>query len=206
MKRCPQCNRTYHDEFSFCLIDGSILSAPYDPQETLVLQTPPQTNKERDPTLLDSNDSPLSRGRSEGLYLEFWQGFLEFCRVNGTFLHFQKPSGRYWLNARVGRSYFTISLTASTQKRRLGCEIYIYSANAKEAFKLLENDKQAIEEKTGPLEWQELPDKHDCRIVLYRWNVDITDKSTWNDAYAWFKSKAELFHNAFSPFIRRLPQ
>lgn len=31
MKHCPTCNRTYSDEtISFCLADGSLLSAPYD--------------------------------------------------------------------------------------------------------------------------------------------------------------------------------
>lgn len=37
MKSCPTCNRTFEDTFTFCLIDGSILSAPFDPQATLVL-------------------------------------------------------------------------------------------------------------------------------------------------------------------------
>ncbi|HEX8887931.1 MAG TPA: hypothetical protein VF779_02075 [Pyrinomonadaceae bacterium] len=33
MKSCPICNRTYADDtLTFCLVDGSILSAPYDPQ------------------------------------------------------------------------------------------------------------------------------------------------------------------------------
>ena len=33
MKSCPACNRTYPDDtLAFCLIDGSVLSAPYDPQ------------------------------------------------------------------------------------------------------------------------------------------------------------------------------
>jgi hypothetical protein len=36
IKSCPTCNRTYSDEaITFCLVDGSILSAPYDPQATL---------------------------------------------------------------------------------------------------------------------------------------------------------------------------
>lgn len=34
MKSCPTCNRTFEDTFTFCLIDGSVLSAPYDPAET----------------------------------------------------------------------------------------------------------------------------------------------------------------------------
>lgn len=34
MKKCPACNRTYSDEtLSFCLEDGSLLSAPYDLHE-----------------------------------------------------------------------------------------------------------------------------------------------------------------------------
>jgi hypothetical protein len=38
MKKCPQCSRTYSDDtLSFCLEDGALLSATYDPQET---QTP----------------------------------------------------------------------------------------------------------------------------------------------------------------------
>ena len=32
IKRCPSCNRTYSDEsIAFCLADGSLLSAPFDP-------------------------------------------------------------------------------------------------------------------------------------------------------------------------------
>jgi uncharacterized membrane protein HdeD (DUF308 family) len=34
MKSCPTCNRTYPDDtLAFCLMDGSVLSAPYDPVE-----------------------------------------------------------------------------------------------------------------------------------------------------------------------------
>jgi hypothetical protein len=31
MKRCPTCQRTFEDTFTFCLVDGSILSPPFDP-------------------------------------------------------------------------------------------------------------------------------------------------------------------------------
>jgi hypothetical protein len=34
MKSCPACHRTYDETLTFCLIDGSILSAPYDRQAT----------------------------------------------------------------------------------------------------------------------------------------------------------------------------
>lgn len=35
MKQCPACNRTYADDsITFCLADGSLLSAPYEPDAT----------------------------------------------------------------------------------------------------------------------------------------------------------------------------
>ncbi len=38
MKVCPTCNRTYSDDtFTFCLNDGALLSAPYDPQATIII-------------------------------------------------------------------------------------------------------------------------------------------------------------------------
>jgi hypothetical protein len=43
MKSCPTCNRTFEDTFTFCLADGSLLNAPFDPQATLVIPEPRQT-------------------------------------------------------------------------------------------------------------------------------------------------------------------
>lgn len=45
LKRCPECNRTYSDEgLSFCLADGALLSAPYDPQATEQFTVPRETD------------------------------------------------------------------------------------------------------------------------------------------------------------------
>ena len=48
MKSCPACKRTFEDTFTFCLIDGSVLSAPFDPEKAGSLnvpgkQSPPRT-------------------------------------------------------------------------------------------------------------------------------------------------------------------
>jgi cell division septation protein DedD len=45
MKQCPACNRTYADEsLTYCLADGSLLSAPYDPEATQRIPHPRITN------------------------------------------------------------------------------------------------------------------------------------------------------------------
>ncbi len=46
MKQCPQCNRTYDDSQSFCLMDGTPLSVDVE-QETIVRQTPAPKKKSR---------------------------------------------------------------------------------------------------------------------------------------------------------------
>lgn len=46
MKKCQTCNRTYADDtLSFCLEDGSLLSASYDSEATLVMDAPFQAHE-----------------------------------------------------------------------------------------------------------------------------------------------------------------
>lgn len=41
IKECPTCKRTYEGHsFTFCLADGALLSAPFDPNATKVLSEP----------------------------------------------------------------------------------------------------------------------------------------------------------------------
>lgn len=45
MKTCPECNRTYPDDtLAFCLVDGAILSTPFDPEATQRIPIPRATN------------------------------------------------------------------------------------------------------------------------------------------------------------------
>lgn len=56
MKSCPKCNRTFEDTLTFCLIDGSILSAPFDPHATLASPEPGQTEPQLIETLRFDED------------------------------------------------------------------------------------------------------------------------------------------------------
>jgi hypothetical protein len=48
MKSCPTCNRMYADDaFTFCLDDGALLSAPYDPNSTLQIPAARDTDQPR---------------------------------------------------------------------------------------------------------------------------------------------------------------
>lgn len=142
---------------------------------------------------------------AKALYLDLWNDFKKYCVENGTSLKIRKPRPQQWFGIAVGRSKFQISLIASIQHQRIGCEIYIRGKNAKAYFKLLEEKKEQIHKSIGEIDWQELPDGQDCRIVLYKHNIDIKNRTNWQDANKWFKENAEKFHKTFSPIIRSLP-
>jgi hypothetical protein len=80
MKSCPQCNRTFEDTFTFCLIDGSVLSAPFDPHATLASPEPVQTEPQLIETLRFDEDiqeiptiirSPQPEQKPEGINSTF---------------------------------------------------------------------------------------------------------------------------------------
>ena len=141
---------------------------------------------------------------TQALYLELWSGFRDYGRERGTFLQLRKPRPQHWFTIALGRSSFSLSLTASMQNQRLGCETYLSGRNAKQLFRLLTEYKEQLHAQTGPLEWQELPEKQACRVVLYK-QCDVRNKANWRAAYEWFLEEAEKFHKAFSPVIRSLP-
>jgi hypothetical protein len=77
MKRCSQCGRTYPDDsLAFCLDDGSLLSAPYDPNATLRMSPP--TNPTPTEVLPSAGKvEPAKRwNNSLGLYLVIGLGAL----------------------------------------------------------------------------------------------------------------------------------
>jgi hypothetical protein len=58
MKSCPTCKRTFEDDLTYCLVDGAILSAPYDPQATQRIPEPRITHQPLTEILLKSNALP----------------------------------------------------------------------------------------------------------------------------------------------------
>ena len=130
-------------------------------------------------------------------HLEFWNALKEYMTDTGTDLRLRTPRPQHWYTIAVGRSKFHISLTTNTQAQRIGCEIYIRGKNAKRAFSLLNQQKEEIEKHLGKLDWQELPEGQDCRIIQYR-DGDSKNKSSWPELHKWLKDRAELFYTAFS--------
>ena len=138
------------------------------------------------------------------LQLEYWNFIREYFNQTGTFLSMRTPRAQHWYSISIGRSKYHISLTANTIHSRLGCELYMRGENAKKAFSDIREEKDNIEKELGiELDWQELPDGQDSRIILYR-DGEIKDKTTWEETAIWFKKYAELFYKVFNERIKKL--
>ena len=147
--------------------------------------------------------SPDSLSPTKAAHLEFWNAFKEFMTNSESELRLRTPRAQHWYSIAVGRSKFHLSLTTNTQAKRIGCELYIRGAAAKSAFSQLYKEKDSIEAELGELDWQELPDGQDCRIIQYR-EGDSKKKSDWHELHAWVKDRAEAFHKEFAPRVKAL--
>ncbi len=151
-----------------------------------------------------THNATAELSETKSLYLEFWTGFRDYCRTHGEAFSLQTPRPQHWYTVSIGRSGFSISLTASTMHGRLGCELYLRGPNAKQAFRTLKNSQKEIEAALGTLDWQELPEKQDCRIVDHLKDFDPRNRASWDRGFTWMKKRAEEFRTVFAPRVRAL--
>jgi hypothetical protein len=105
--------------------------------------------------------------------LAYWASFAEFLKQHGSTFKIRRRNKSNCYDFPIGRSRFVIRATISTEKERVGVELYIYGDVDKAAFRALVGQKDAIEDEIGErLDWQELPANKACRIGLYRLGVD----------------------------------
>ena len=155
-------------------------------------------------TTKNAGETTSNISDTKALQLEYWNYLKDYCNQKGTSLNFRTPRAQHWYSMSVGRSKFNISLTANTMQNRLGCELYMRGENAKKAFFELKKDEDIIEKELDvELNWQELPDGQDSRIILYN-NGNIKDKITWDEISEWFMKYAELFYKTFNERVKKL--
>jgi hypothetical protein len=143
------------------------------------------------------------RQATRNLHYEFWSALNKLVDQEGSTIKTLPASQRHWYGVRLGRSGFQIGLTIATRESRVGCELYISHAQAKQAFGQLEAERDSIEAVLGPLEWQPLPGKQACRIVQYR-HADLRSHEQWPQLLSWCKERAEAFDRTFASRVRTL--
>jgi hypothetical protein len=130
------------------------------------------------------------------LQLEFWQQLRDYATIHRPDLKLRTPRAQHWYDISIGRSDCHVALTMLASEDQIGCELYI--PNAKDLFKTLYSNKEAIEKELGlgALSWQELPEKKASRIRLIR-QFDVSSQKR-DEAFSWIVDAAVKFKQVFS--------
>ncbi|MFN8391793.1 MAG: DUF4268 domain-containing protein [Bdellovibrionota bacterium] len=147
--------------------------------------------------------APLSETKLQ--QQRYWAALGEFITRNNLSIRPQKPLPQHWTNFSIGRSGMHLAATVNSVDERIGVELYLPNSKAKEQFKMLEENRGAIEKDIGvPLEWQELPGRKAARIALYKQEVDPSDEADWPSQHAWIADQLVKFNSAFRPMVKNL--
>lgn len=195
-------NRTTSEDFDFFGVEvAAVKIGDSDPAPIFrVVAKPNNWSREVGETIRAGELS----GRQQ-LHFEFWSTFADFLKQRDPSFRIGKVNKDHWRNFRIGRSGYVISVTISTQKRRVGVELYIHRDPQKRAFKQLLAQKAEIEATIGEeLEWMELPNKQASRIALFWRDIDPSERSNFPAIQEWMLKRMQLFREAFTGRVKAL--
>lgn len=117
----------------------------------------------------------------------------------------KKPQPQSWMSYPIGRSTFHMGAVMIRPKRQIRSELYISGDDAKAFFHLLHDQKDAVEAELGyALEWEELPNRRDSRILSYMNDVDPEDENDWPRQHEWLARHLNDMHRIFAGRVRAL--
>lgn len=149
------------------------------------------------------NDQPATEGKA--LQLKFWKAFASYLKDQKSTIRSQTPRPQHWMTLGIGRTGFNMHGLLNTREDRIGVEVTMTDAYAKEYFNVLQGQKASIEEAFGgSLEWLELPEKKQARIAFYKQGCDLYDETRWPEYMEWMKDHLERLDSVFRSRIKRL--
>jgi Domain of unknown function (DUF4268) len=137
------------------------------------------------------------------LYKEFWTAFIEYCGEE-TSLSMNFAPAQHWLPTSIGRTGFTVNLTASKRDKKLECQLWIERKQAKAAFAGLLARREAIVSALGSqVEFDSMPTKQPCKI-FEETAGDINIRENWPTIHKWLKERGEAYVAVFAPLVKQL--
>lgn len=133
------------------------------------------------------------------------QAFFEKVREYGDehaphIKSWRKTRPQHWYDVSIGSSQAHIALTLqSTGTKQVTVQIYIN--DNKDLFSSLKSQRGKIEtELAMTLDWQELPKKKACRIVISR-EGDFLDEAQAQELLIWMVNTADRFAGVFPKYL-----
>ena len=139
------------------------------------------------------------------LYRNYWSELKDYLKKNNSPVRSRTPRSQAWTNCAIGKSLFELRASASIQKKHLQVALVIGGKDSESYFKLLEQDRQKIEQGIGEnLDWKPRPAGKENVISVFKTDADPLDKDDRRDQIAWIADRLERFDSTFRPIIKDL--
>jgi len=192
------------DDLSFFAVQielWRIGDSPLAPKFEVVAKPNDWARAGREQARAASSSSP-----TKTLQHRFWTALVERLAKEAPQIKPAKPRACHWLNTSIGRSGFSLTVTANTKDERLGVEIYLSGADAKHRFTGLLSAKETIESGVGfSLDWMELPAKTASKIVSFYSDASLEEESRWHEYQDWLIQRLVAMERVFRPIVKTLP-
>ena len=144
------------------------------------------------------------------LQLDYWTAFRDYLTERGSSFIPHRPQPRSWASVSIGRSGASLAAIASTWDPERSwdggenrVELGLNGDDAGEVYERLQNEREAIEEALGPLEWPQ-PDEHTKSRRLYVSQLaDLDDRDAWPKQFAWLEERLQSFDATFRERVKR---
>lgn len=132
-------------------------------------------------------------------FLEYWLAFNGHLLQRKSPVIGQKPTNANWMSFPIGGPYYYLVATVSPRDHFVAVGLVLSGTEASRHFQVLLQARASIEMDVGTaLEWLEVPDKSEYRILVRRYGFDPNDRSQWETQHGWLAEKLERFQWAFS--------
>lgn len=132
-------------------------------------------------------------------FLEYWLAFNGHLLLRKSSVIGQKPTNTNWMSFPIGGPYYHLVATISPRDLFVAVGLVLSGADAKRNFQFLQQARVSIEQEVGTaLEWLEVPEKSEFRILVRRYGFDPNERPQWDQQHAWLAERLERFQRAFS--------
>lgn len=181
--------------------DAIVISRPTPDEPEPKLKTPAQEPIQSAPVINNVEDAEIPQPTTVPAtpFLEYWLAFNGHLLQRKSSVIGQKPTHSNWMSFPIGGPYYYLVATVSSRDLFVAVGLVLSGADAKRNFQFLQQARVSVEQDVGTaLEWLEVPDKSEYRILVRRYGFDPNERPQWEQQHAWLAERLERFQRAFS--------
>jgi hypothetical protein len=137
------------------------------------------------------------------LQRNYWASLMKVLEAAaGPVAGSKKPLPQAWMSFPIGRNHFHLNAVMMRPRNQVRAELHMGNTHAKTYFRLLQDQKGAIERELGyPLDWEELPESQASRILSCLGEVDPGDEADWPRQHEWLAKRLNEMHRVLAPRV-----